>query len=96
MTKSSEKNTVLRLGKVHVINDMSHLKELLTTYYEKKINISINSESVEMIDTASLQLLLSFKKTLELEGVDVIWSVVSDEIRRRAEILGLQEELGLL
>jgi phospholipid transport system transporter-binding protein len=55
----------------------------------------VDGSAVERVDTAGLQLIISFIKYQEGRGRRVGWTAVSDELRKAANQLGLQQQMRL-
>lgn len=62
---------------------------------KKALPVSINAQSVTRVDTAVLQLLVAFFRSLAARDVSISWSGVSDELRASAKLLGLAIDLKL-
>ena len=92
--QSGDKVTVI-LEPVLVIKDAEKTHALLKELIEKKQDIIIDASAIEMIDTAILQLLLSFTIKLRSLNIKASWLNPSAEILSRAHTLGLTEEIGL-
>jgi anti-anti-sigma regulatory factor len=58
-------------------------------------DVLVDGSAVERIDTAGLQMLLSFVKHQAGRGKPVRWSAVSDELARGSRLLGLAAQLGI-
>ena len=74
------------------IHDLEHLKEFLDNSLANLKNISLNMEEVVFADTASIQLLIAFKKSL---GPEVKWEItnMSSELDKILELSALKKEL---
>lgn len=55
----------------------------------------VDASAVERIDTAGLQLLVSFAQRLQLLERRLVWGAVSEPLRRSAGRLDLARPLGL-
>jgi len=86
---------LLKLDSVLVINDAREIYAKLDTLIQSNQNILIDASSVEVIDTAVLQLLVAFIKKTRLQNTETNWENPSDEFVSRAEKLGLVESLGI-
>lgn len=93
--KQSGDKVTLILDSVLVINDAEKIHVLLKNLIEKKQNIIIDASAIEMIDTAILQLFLSFSIKLRSLNIKSSWLNPSAEMLSRAHTLGLTEEIGL-
>ena len=58
-------------------------------------DVRIDGSAVERIDTAGLQLLLSFVRHQASRGKSVRWTAASPELLRGSQVLGLGDLLGL-
>jgi anti-anti-sigma regulatory factor len=58
-------------------------------------DVVVDGSAVERIDTAGLQLLLSFAQHQARRGKTLRWSEVSPELMRSSKLLGLAAALGI-
>jgi anti-anti-sigma regulatory factor len=58
-------------------------------------DVLVDGSAVERIDTAGLQMLVSFAKHQASRGKPVRWAAVSAELSRGSQLLGLDDLLGL-
>lgn len=58
-------------------------------------DVLVDGSAVERIDTAGLQMLLSFTRHQATRGKSVKWTAVSTELSRGSQLLGLDALLGL-
>ena len=58
-------------------------------------DVLVDGSAVERIDTAGLQMLLSFTRHQATRGKSVKWTAVSAELGRGSQLLGLNSLLGL-
>jgi anti-anti-sigma regulatory factor len=58
-------------------------------------DVLVDGSAVERIDTAGLQMLVSFVKHQASRGKPVRWAAVSAELSRGSQLLGLNDLLGL-
>ena len=86
---------LLKLRSVMVINDANTLHAGLLKFVESNSDIVIDASSVEMIDTAILQLLLGFVEQIKSNNRVIKWKEPSAEFCNRASILGLSNEFGI-
>ncbi len=56
-------------------------------------NIKVDVSKVDSIDTATLQLLLSFKQQLSIEKIQIDWHKPSDSFLASVKLMGLHEIL---
>jgi len=78
------------------ISNIEHLFEKLRNVLNSSdSNIYLDGESIERIDTASLQLLAAFFKDAKLQGVNLHWLNPSDALKSTCQLMGLSSFLGL-
>lgn len=58
-------------------------------------DVLVDGSAVERIDTAGLQMLVSFAKHQASRGKPVRWTAASSELTRGSQALGLSDLLGL-
>lgn len=58
-------------------------------------DVEIDGSNVERVDSAGIQLLLSFKKELEKHASQMQWVGASDSLRAAIEQLGVGNEFSL-
>ena len=58
-------------------------------------DVLVDGSAVERIDTAGLQMLVSFTRHQATRGKTVKWTAVSQELSRGSQLLGLNALLGL-
>lgn len=78
--------------------DITRVEELygsLESALDSHCDITLNAADVEHIDTAALQLILTLVRTAKKLKIQVQWSQPSTAIQQAADVLGLQQELGL-
>ena len=59
-------------------------------------DVLLDGSAVERIDTAGLQMLVSFAKYHAVSGKRMQWAAASQELQRGSRLLGLDEALGLV
>ena len=91
----SSANYVIQLDTMLTIRDASELLEELKQIDDAHQEIIIESEQVERVDTAALQLLLSFYLFATDAGKQVIWNKPSDVLCHAFELLGLKELVNI-
>ena len=94
--KVTNKGNALVFNQVMAINDAKTLRVELSNAIETGNEITIDASSVEMVDTAILQLLLAFIKKVKNNNISFNWSKPSSEFVARADLLNISEELGLI
>jgi len=100
MTKLSTKNSenqpgIIVLDSSMTITDVATLKDTLKCYADSDQDLTLDGSQVESIDTVSMQLLLAFIKQLENNDCMVNWQAPATAICNVAQVLGLEQELGL-
>ena len=88
-------NNVFVLNPNLAINGAADFHKTLTELSEMGENVIFDASALEMIDTASFQLLLAFVFTINGAGLSLSWLNPSDVLLERADILGLTEALCL-
>lgn len=83
------------LAPVLAIENAKDLYEQFNSIIQKHRNVIINASSVEMIDTAMLQLLIAFVRKLQNQGIKISWIEPSDELISRAVLLNLEKHLNI-
>lgn len=94
-TAAIKPDGVLRLPPQCTIRDAALLLERLLQHIEHSAPVYIDAAQVERIDTAALQLLVSFVQDRKAEQRAVVWLDCSDAMVRAARALGLGHELAL-
>lgn len=87
------RENLITLKSVLAINDAKTMSGELHQKLDANKNITIDAASVEMVDTAILQLLLSFVRKLRANGLTVSWNNPSKELVNRVEMLNLTDLL---
>jgi len=82
-------------GKQLEIVNVEQLFHSLEEVAQKGAPVSLKVDQVERADTASLQLLVAFRKSLLSQGLDVQLINPSDSFQQAAKLLGLSPSLGL-
>lgn len=91
----AEETELLVLEEDVSIIHVARLKEEWMVYIDSLKNVTIDAEKVEDIDTAGLQLLLSFIKTVKGSGREVFWKSPSDTIVEAATETALKDVMGI-
>lgn len=76
------------------IAQVESLHEKLEPILHNNTDVALEGKAVVQADTAGLQTLLAFAKTLEKRGAHMSWSSKSDALNEAIAHLGLQESLG--
>jgi len=77
------------------IYDVENIQADLMVEFANNDRLDINMESVEKIDMAALQLLVSAKRSCQEEQKTFGLSNVSDEVATAIRMSGLESELGV-
>ncbi len=78
-----------------------NIREVAAVYTElqqlldKAVNVELDFEDVDVVDTAAIQLLVAFTREARKRGASISWQQPSAALYRSAELLGLSQELGL-
>lgn len=94
MAKKPSPHT-LTLNPVLVIDNAKSLMLDFSQIIKNNNDIGIDASSVEMIDTAILQLLLAFTIKIKASGNNVHWINPSDKFITNASLLGLSKQLNI-
>jgi anti-anti-sigma regulatory factor len=89
----SQDSATIFLDPVITLAEVSQLKESLIGYIGAH-QIKVDVSKVEQIDTAGLQLLLAFSKTIKKQGGKITWLGESTAYSRTADLLNLTAALG--
>lgn len=93
-TNSDETPEKFVLNPVLTIEEANVLKEQLMVFPVDAGMITIDGSGVEMVDTAILQLLVSFVIRMKKKSVKVVWSGKSEVLINTARLLDLHKHLG--
>lgn len=85
----------VKLNSALTIRDVSGLMEELDQIDDAHNEVVFESEQLEKIDTAALQLLLGFYLFATDAGKKVIWNKPSEALCHAVELLGLKDILNL-
>ena len=83
------------LNAVITIAEAATLKEILLPHISRNGEVCIDGSRVESVDTAALQVLLAFVRTLQGHGANISWTSVSATLLNTAQLLGVAEQIGL-
>lgn len=93
---SDNQKLILILDPVLVINHASEMHKKLSSFLDRADDeIIIDASSVEMIDTAMIQLLFGLMIGLKSKNVEITWRSPSSEFVDRVRTLGLTEIFGI-
>lgn len=90
-----ESNKPIVLDAVITIAEAAALKDQLLPHINRKGEIYMDGSHVQSVDTAGLQVLLAFVRTLRGHDAVVHWSGVSQSLLETAELLGVASHIGL-
>ena len=93
--EAEKKSNRLVLESSLVINKASDIYESLKNISISSDAVEIDASNVEVVDSASLQLLFAFVLNLKERGISWSWYKPSEGMLNKASILGLTEQLGL-
>lgn len=97
---SNKKETVQEnnvvLSPVLMINDAREMHSSLSSILDKYDEVSIDASSVEMIDTALMQLLLAFAAKMKSQKKTLTWINPSQVFISRAGALNVSEGMDLM
>ena len=90
------KQTVFELPPYFGIAQVAATKESMQSFLQSSGGeIEIQAEDVDSIDTAALQLLISFIKEAKSKGKNIKWGSTSGKLESSVELLAIKEELGI-
>jgi len=93
----AEKNVAtINLEGVVNIAKAEALHQQMENILKEAIPATLQATDVQRVDTAILQLLLAFFKSMASVRVAITWKGVSDELLVAIKLLGLEKELGLV
>ena len=90
-----ESNDPIVLDAVITIAEATALKDQLLPYINRKGEVRVDGTRVASVDTAALQVLLAFVRTLQNHGAVVRWTGVSEALLGTAQLLGVAAHIGL-
>jgi len=83
------------LNAIITIAEAAALKDQLLAHINRKGEVTIDGAHVESVDTAGLQVLLAFVRTLQGHGAVIRWTGISSALLNTARLLGLEQQIGL-
>ena len=92
---TSEGMEPIVLEAVITIAEAATLKDQLLPHINRKGDVYMDGSGVQSVDTAGLQVLLAFVRTLQGHGAVVHWTGVSESLLGMAELLGVASHIGL-
>lgn len=85
--------TIFKLPPYFSIAQVDSVKKSMQSFLQASgEEIEIESEDVESIDTAALQLLISFIKEVRSKGKSIKWRSISNKIESSIDLLSIKEE----
>lgn len=94
-TAAVKKTSRLELESSLVINKANDFHETLKKLSANGQDVEIDASKVEIIDSAILQLILSFIISLKNKGLKSSWHKPTENLLDKASVLGLTDDLGL-
>lgn len=85
----------IALNAVLDVRQVRRMHETLMPLVNDSAPLRIDGSQVTRVDTAALQLLAVFCRSVRAQDRPLVWESTSDEIRRAATLLNLEQELGL-
>jgi len=85
----------IKLNDVVTIRNVSELMEQLNSIDPDKTDLVFESDQVEKVDAAALQLLTGFYLFAIEEGKKVVWHKPSDALCRAVDLLGLKDIINI-
>ena len=90
-----ENNEPIVLDAVITIAEAAALKDQLLPYINRKGEVHVDGSRVASVDTAGMQVLLAFVRTLQNHGAVVHWTGASEALLGIAQLLGVAAHIGL-
>ena len=78
------------------IREVAAIYTQLQQLLDKDVNVELDFQDVDIVDTAALQLLVAFTQEANKRGASISWQHPSAALFRSSELLGLRQKLGLL
>lgn len=85
----------IELDEVCHISQINDLRQELLSAVESGSAITVDCSKVERVDSPTIQLLLSAKKSAAMAGVEVSFTDISGSMLVAITTLGLQKNLGI-
>jgi len=92
---TASESLVVECGEMLDISRVSEFYAELKMVLEDDKAIELDGSKIERIDTAGLQLLVTFCQQLKAKNRPVQWREPSEALQRSAQLVGLVDELGL-
>jgi anti-anti-sigma regulatory factor len=83
------------LGSALVLQDIAQWQVRLSEGLDSTDCLVLSGAEIEQIDGAGLQLLAALRLEADEKGKSVVWKGVSGELYKAAQIVGLDQVLGL-
>ncbi len=87
--------TIINLGSLLKISNIEEQKNFYLQTIETCDAVALHGDLITSLDTASLQLLLSFILTASARNITVQWLSASAEIQHASKLLGIDAYLNL-
>lgn len=86
---------IINLGTDIKISTIAEQKNVYLQAIANGAPIEIQADVINSLDTASLQLLLSFTITAAQKNIRIDWLDASDELRQACKLLGIDQTLKI-
>ena len=93
--KFDENETILNFGSQIDMSTVEEQRETLLSAIEAKKNLVFGAQDLKRLDTAGLQLILSFCLTLKKENLTWHWKETSQCLEELADLMGATQVLEL-
>lgn len=90
------RHIIVNCGERLTLENIQHQKEILIDVFNSDKPIIFDAHDLDIIDTASLQLVLSFILTASRQGIKCEWRDPSPSLKHLSKLLGMQELLMIL
>jgi anti-anti-sigma regulatory factor len=88
-------STPIILDAIITIAEAAALKDHLLAYVNQRGEINIDGSRVESVDTAGLQVLLAFVRTIRAQGTVIRWTGISGALLNTAQLMGVAKLINL-
>jgi anti-anti-sigma regulatory factor len=87
--------TELTFGGVFDVGQAQGAYQVLNEALTRALPMELNTEQLERVDAAALQLLVAFRQAARERGLSFQWRAINPMLRSSVELLGLTEVLEL-
>lgn len=94
-TNTVASNEPIVLDAVITIAEAAALKDQLLPHINRTGEVCVDGSRVASVDTAGLQVLLAFVRTLQGHGTVVHWTGTSEALLNTAQLLGVSKQISL-